>query len=147
MNENGDGPSGLYALKEMRIIDLSNGSIPWSDNGSAANRFLWSPNGRFVAAECSGRQWTETDVIDISDFTKTDLPKADDLQKLCPGVSAPNAGAPIILCAIDKWISDDVISVSFRWNTNRDTEVTGEYEYDMSRKSVEIEKADEVSAG
>jgi len=64
-----DCSSGLHSLEEMRIIDLSTGSIEWSGESYLSNRFIWSEDSRFVAAQYSGRQWTATQVIDTNDFS------------------------------------------------------------------------------
>jgi len=39
-----DGPSGLHALKEMRIINLLTGNIEWSSASYLMNHFIWSDN-------------------------------------------------------------------------------------------------------
>ncbi|WP_312939327.1 hypothetical protein [Oscillibacter sp.] len=55
-----DSVSGLISLKEMQIIDLENGETLWSDSGFLNNRFLWSPDGNYLAIRYSGKKWTET---------------------------------------------------------------------------------------
>ena len=77
-----DGPSGLHSLEEMRIIDLSTGSIEWSGESYLSNRFMWSEDSRFVAAQYSGRQWTATQVIDTNDFSIITMSEIDDIIKI-----------------------------------------------------------------
>ena len=145
MNE--DGPSGLHALKEMRIINLSTGSVEWNSGSYLSNCFAWSEDSRFVAAQYSGRQWTETQVIDTSDFSILSLPGIDDIREAFPGTAEPNPYVPMSLFSIVRWESPSIIVVRFEWTTTDDTSVAGEYEYDVIRKITNIKELDESRAG
>ena len=142
-----DGPSGLHALNEMRIINLSTGSVEWNGESYLSNCFTWSDDSRFVAAQYSGRQWTETQVIDTSDFSILNLPGIDDICGAFPDTAELNPYVPMPLFSIARWESPSIIVVRFEWTTNGDATVVGEYEYDVIRKVMSIKELDENRAG
>jgi len=143
VNMNLDGPSGLHALGEMRIINLSTGAIEWSGESYLSNYFLWSMNSRFVAAQYSGRQWTETIVIDINNYRIIYLPGVDDLREAFPDVAEPNQSVPLSMFTISGWESSSAIIISFEWTTVDDIKVVGKYRYsiiDGAMDNIEIEE-------
>jgi len=146
MTEDGDSSSGLYALKEMRIIDLSSGNTLWSAESYLNNKFLWSDDSRYAAAEYSGRTWVETDVVDTVDYNQTQAPGINDIRNVYPNTTEPNVNS-VSSFALIKWISDTALSIDFKWQTVSDTFVTGEYEYDMNTNTMTVTKIDEVPSG
>jgi len=144
---NTDGPSGLHALNEMRIINLSAGSVEWNSGSYLSNCFAWSEDSRFVAAQYSGRQWTETQVIDTSDFSILSLPGIDDIREAFPDTAEPNPYVPMSLFSIVRWESSSIIVVRFEWTTTGDATVVGKYEYDVISEVMSIKELDENRAG
>ena len=139
-----DGPSGLHALKEMRIIDLSTGNIEWHSDSYLSNHYVWSDDSKFVAAQYSGRQWTETLVLDTSDFSIIKLPGIDDILKAAPDTPAPNLNIPMSQFTVIGWESSSVIVIRFEWITTSDTTVVGEYKYNVVFWEMEVKKIDEI---
>jgi hypothetical protein len=145
MNE--DGPSGLHALTEMRIIDLQTGGVLWRDTANLNNKFIWSENNRFVSAENSGRQWTQTVIIDTATFETINLPDANDILKAEPGCSPPNPNAPVISFKAQGWDAQETVTISFEWLTEKDTVVTGKYAFDAVKKTRDIYEIEEINRG
>ncbi len=147
MQVHGDGPSGLYALREMRIINMQTGDVLWTDDSHLNNKFSWSENSRYVAAECSGRQWSQSSIIDTVGFTVVVMPNIDEIRRIKPEAAEPNLFVAMPLIRIVKWINPSVLLVHFEWMTNNSTLVTGEYEYDMISKTAKILNIDEINYG
>jgi hypothetical protein len=133
------GASGFVALQEMRIINLSTGNVEWSGTGFLKNRFIWSDDSRFVAAQNSGRQWTSLYVIDTTDFSYVYSPGAADIFELVPDLAAATWGMSDVIAV--GWENSSVI-IRFHWAaTDHDTYsivVTAKYEYDMINGSINI---------
>ncbi|MGF7143879.1 hypothetical protein HNQ56_002309 [Anaerotaenia torta] len=142
-----DGPGGLHSLREMRIIDASTGGVLWSGSSFLMNDFQWSEDSRFVAAGYAGRQWVQTDMIDTKDYSVVPIPDMDDILKAVPGTSKPSDNVPLPTFKAVGWLSPSVICIQFQWATDIDTEVSGQYEYDVINKKMEIKEIKEESFG
>ena len=134
-----DGPSGLHSLKKMRIINLTTGKEEWSAESYLSNYFEWSSDSRFAAARYSGREWTETIIIDTNDYSVIHLPGIDDIRFAAPDAAKPNLDAPMSRFAIAEWKSPEIIIINFEWAANDEgITVTGKYEFDIIRKTMDI---------
>lgn len=142
-----DGPSGLHSLKEIRIINTSTGDVLWSGSSFLTNEFLWSEDSRFVATVYSGRQWTETDIVDIKDYSVIHIPGVEDILKVVPDISKPNDDAPLLVFKAANWLSSSIICIQFQWITNSDMIISGEYEYDIMNDKMNVKEIREESYG
>lgn len=142
-----DGPSGLHSLKEMRIINTSTGDVLWSGSSFLTNEFLWSEDSRFVATVYSGRQWTETDIVDTKDYSIIHIPGVEDILKVDSDISKPNDDAPLLVFKAVDWLSSSIICIQFQWTTNSDTIIFGEYEYDIMNDKMNVKEIREESYG
>lgn len=125
-----DSISGLIPLKEMRVMDLESGTILWSDTGFLNNRFLWSPDGNYLAIRYSGRKWTETKIIKIETWSEMSNPNINDLL-LIVGKEAALDDAGLTVIEPLKWETDNSLLLKAEWDTNTGEKVTGEFKYNI----------------
>ncbi|EHQ89169.1 hypothetical protein [Desulfosporosinus youngiae] len=142
-----DGPSGLHALKEMRIINTSTCDVLWSRDSNLTNEFLWSEDSRFVTAGYAGRLWRQTDIVDTKDYSVIKIPIVDDILKTAPDISKPNDGYYITVFKATGWLNPSTVSIQFELRTNNDKVVFGEYEYDVINNKMVIKEINEESRG
>ncbi len=131
-----DGPSGLHALKEMRMIDTKTGDVLWSGESLLLNNFIWSSDSRFVSIQQGGRTWISSRVIDTKDMSIIKLPEVEDI--LIIDTTQPKAMEGYTEFSTGKWINDTRISVDFEWTANTGDEVHGRYEYDVLTHEIEL---------
>jgi len=142
-----DGPSGLHALLEMRIVDLSTGNTEWSDASYLLNHFIWSDDSRFVAAQNSGRQWIATRVIDTNDFSVISLPGIDDVIKAYTEVGKPDENNPMPMFKALRWLDQRIINIDLEWSVASGMVVVGEYTYDVIDKTMHVLSINEEQRG
>ena len=142
-----DGPSGLFALKEMRIINTSNADVLWSNDSYLMNGFMWSEDNRFVTATYSGRQWVQTDIIDTKDYTVITIPDINDILKASPNAAKPSDNVPMPIFQVVNWVTPSVILIHFEWSAENDISVLGEYEYNLNGKKMDIKKIESIPFG
>jgi hypothetical protein len=139
-----DGPSGLFALKEMRIINTSNADVLWSNDSYLMNGFMWSEDNRFVAATYSGRQWVKTDIIDTKDYSVITIPDINDILKDCPNAEKPSDNVPMPIFQAVNWVTSSVILIHFEWSAENDISVLGEYEFNLDSGKMDIKKIESI---
>lgn len=138
--------SGCVSLKEMRIINLENGEIVWSDEGFLNNKFLWSPDGNYLAIRYSGRTWTETKVIETRTWSEIQNPNIDGLL-LVTGQDTTLADQGIIKIEPEKWETDNLLSLKAEWDTSEGNRISGEFQYDVQTHVYSDPEFERVLAG
>ncbi len=148
MNRDADGSGGLHNLLTMRIIGLSDGGVMWSDTGFLSNEFYWSEDSRFVAANYSGRLWTETIIIEAGRFSVITPPGTGEILEVSPEY-APLPGEDIYVRSLRAlgWESPASVRIGFEWSVSGDVFVRGEYAYDVMSRKLDILEIGEISAG
>ncbi len=131
-----DGPSGLHALKEMRMIDTKTGDVLWSGESLLLNNYIWSPDSRFVSVQQGGRTWLSSMVIDTNDMSIIKLPEVEDI--LIIDSKLPKAMEGYTEFKASEWINDTRISIDYEWTTNTGDEVRGMYEYDVLTREIDL---------
>ena len=142
-----DGPSGLHALQEMRIIDMNTGALLWSRNSNLSNVFLWSEDSRYAAIQYAGRQWIQTDIGDTRDFGVIQTPYIDAILTQAPLVGKADPSDPMPLFTVESWPSASTLRVHFLWSTQEGTRVEGSYDYDVARNEMTLVGIAEKPAG
>lgn len=131
-----DGPSGLHALKEIRMIDINTGDVLWSSESLLLNNFIWSPDSRFVSVQQGGRTWMSTMVIDTNDMSVIKLPEVEDIFII--DANLPKAMGGYTEFRASEWVNDTRIRIGFEWTTNTGDEVHGVYEYDVLTHEIDL---------
>ncbi len=147
MNADGYGTSGLYSLEEMRIIDLDTKETLWAMESMLCNEFSWSEDSRYVAVQNSGRQWTQTNVVDTSNYSTILLPGIYDITEECTEVAMPDENAPMQQIEIEQWISPMSIQINFEWVTKDATVMKGTYEYNLETGTLTVQEVEENNYG
>jgi hypothetical protein len=143
---NGDGPSGLHALAEMRVIELSTGEILWSGESLLDNKFVWSEDSRWVAAEYAGRQFRETLLLDTETFAVLRPPTADDILKQRSGYAPPDPNGTSLF-RFSGWKAPNTAVIGFEWTAGGDAVVTGSYEFDAASQTMRVGDIQENRVG
>lgn len=130
---NYDSGSGIHALARRRLIDTATGELLWSDDGCLQNEFVWSPEGRYLATQYSGRYWVDTDVVDTADYSLIPLPALEELLAADPLLPAPAAGRPSMSAQrCDGWESETTLAIAFGWWTEDGVHLSGRYRCDLA---------------
>ena len=132
-----DASSGLHALREMRVIDTETGEVLWSNESNLRNQFAWSSDSRYVAAQRSGRTWTETIVIDGATWVGYQLPTPYAISKLSQHVSSPDENLDYSSVRIGEWVSEYELIAEIEWLTAQSSTVAGSYRFVMDNLSVQ----------
>ncbi len=141
-----DSVSGLVSLKEMRIIDLENGETRWADTGFLNNRFLWLPDGNYLAIRYSGRKWTETKIVNIKTWSELENPNINDLLTVADQ-EADLAAAGLTVIEPLKWETDNLLLLKAEWDTDAGEKVTGEFQYNLQTQAYSHIKLETELAG
>lgn len=131
-----DGPSGLHALKEIRLYDIKTGDVLWSGESLLLNNFIWSPDSRYVSVQQGGRTWISSMVIDTEDMSIIKLPEAEEILLFNAKKPKPLEGYTEFRAS--EWINNTKVSVDFKWSTELGDEVQGKYEYDVLTHEMDI---------
>lgn len=61
--------SGYRIPEALQVVDLDSGDVVWENRGWLVQRASWSPDGRYLALDCSARTWTSVYIIETVDWT------------------------------------------------------------------------------
>ncbi len=128
---------GLYPAEGIRLTDTANKETKWSMTpGYYTQSFLWSPDSRYVAVSYMARTWSGVIIVDTNDFSEVMLPGLDELRERWDGTTTVNEQRPDPYWEAVEWLDDDRLSVSVKWTGTEDTEYSGTFIYDVSKREL-----------
>lgn len=138
--------SGNFVPDITRVLDLSSGEIRWSTDGTSNTRLYWSSDGRYLAVQGSGRQWTEILILDTTTWSEVFHTRVDDLfDALGTPLSANSNGVSSF--HFNAWDEDHTFKVDFEIDLTEGTCAVGTFIYSLDTDSYTDTTVDEISVG
>ncbi len=102
------------------------------------NRFLWSPDIRYVAVTRQARTWGEAFIVDTADFNVNALPDQTTLSAYWDNgvMSEQENDRSDPYYTVEEWPGDERLLVSFEWFGAGEDLYRGTYTYDAALQQI-----------
>lgn len=119
-----DTSSGIIPSEGIRLVEISSGKVLWDMKpGYYDCTFLWSSNSQYLAVSYMARNYEETTIVRIADFSEISVPLPEEVQENLHEYRSD------IYQKGTEWIDNSQLSISIEWIGKDNITYSGRYAF------------------